>query len=99
MTPRLRWFPISAALLCACGGELPPDDTADTDDLVSCRSIQWWHGYSITSNRKESYGWWDTDLAVWSSTPIQLRHASRSCGVRPQASSADMRCGARAGEA
>src|SRR5438270_5565501 len=78
MTPRLSWLSISAlSLLCACGGELPPDESANTDDLVSCRSIQWWHGYSITSNRKESYGWWDTDLAVSSSTPIQLRHASK----------------------
>ena len=76
--------------LSACGGgeaDLPTDDglggqdeapsmSQSADDLVSCRSIQWWYGY-ITSNRKERYGWWDTDLAVRSSTPIQLRHASK----------------------
>src|SRR5438309_71896 len=69
---------LTAALVatCGCGGALEtemPDDqgqdeaaatSASTDDLVSCRSIQWWYGYWITSNRHESYGWWDTDLAV-----------------------------------
>ena len=62
-----------ALALCACGGEMPEDSqdgTADpssvsADDLVSCRSIQWWYGYRITSNVHES------------STPIQLRHASK----------------------
>ena len=80
-----------AATLSACGGtaddpvaddgltgaDEAPSMTQGTDDLVSCRSIQWWDGYWITSNRKESTGWWDTDLAVSSSTPIQLRHASK----------------------
>jgi hypothetical protein len=77
---------VLAASLCACGGAEMPDDHAQegspsmsqgADDLVSCRSIQWWTGYWITSNVKTGYGWWDTDLAINGSTPIQLRHASK----------------------
>lgn len=88
MTNAKTWLSLSClALAAACGGAIPDEeggpnasaaDTASADDLASCRSIQWWNGgYSITSNRKESYGWWDTDLAVRSSTPVQLRHASK----------------------
>ena len=76
-----------AVLLSGCGGaDLPGDPGAQDEapgtsqganDLVSCRSIQWWTGYWITSNTKTSYGWWDTDLAINGSTPIQLRHASK----------------------
>ena len=69
---------VLALVLSACGGQLPDDGTGQSaDDLASCRSIQWWHGYRITSNRLESTGWWDTDLGVSSSTPVQLRHASK----------------------
>src|SRR5260221_2241684 len=89
MTERVAAAAAVAFSLCACGGADLPDPPSDSagdespsmsqgaDDLVSCRSIEWWYGYWITSNRHESYGWWDTDLAVRSSTPIQLRHASK----------------------
>ena len=55
-----------AVLLSGCGGaDLPGDPGAQDEapgtsqganDLVSCRSIQWWTGYWITSNTKTSYG-------------------------------------------
>ena len=85
MTNAKPWMLIvSLAFSAACGGALPEDAssasgaTETTDDLASCRSVQWWSGaYRITSNTKTRYGWWDTDLALSGSTPIQLRHASR----------------------
>jgi len=41
-----------------------------------CSHVQWWNS-ALTYGPYMSYGWWDTDLAVSTKTPVQLRHASR----------------------
>lgn len=44
--------------------------------VLSCSNVQWWNR-SINYGPYMSYGWWDTDLNVSGSTPVQLRHDSR----------------------
>ena len=40
-----------------------------------CSNVQWWNS-ALTYGPYISYGWWDTDLAVSTHTPVQLRHDS-----------------------
>jgi hypothetical protein len=42
---------------------------------LSCSHLQWWNSYITYFHM--SYGWYDTDLGVAGSTPVQLRHDSR----------------------
>jgi hypothetical protein len=45
-------------------------------NTLSCSNIQWWNT-ALTYGPYMSYGWWDTDLAVPSSSRVQIRHNSR----------------------
>ncbi|HEX9101153.1 MAG TPA: hypothetical protein VF997_03060 [Polyangia bacterium] len=53
---------------------MPGDGTFGIESLLA-----WWHS-RWTWDHWTSYGWDDTDLAVSSSTAIQLRHASKLVG-------------------
>lgn len=50
-------------------------DYCDGGGLL-CSHVQWWNS-AITYGPYVDYGWWDTDLAVSSRTPVQLRHDSQ----------------------
>lgn len=52
-----------------------PDNCAGTGQ-VSCGMVQWWD-VPLTYGPYMSNGWWDTDLAVSSSSKVQLRHDSK----------------------
>jgi hypothetical protein len=64
--------------LAGCGGEVssgsPEDPTADGIRSEESAPLEWWNVYKTSVSM--DYGWWDTDLGVSSSTPVQLRHAS-----------------------
>ena len=67
--------------LTACGGQVSPastpeDGTPDEIRSEESAALKWWNS-AFTSQRWQSFGWQDTDLAVKSSTPVQLRHASK----------------------
>ncbi len=63
--------------VCAQGCKVMPSGTPDyCTGVLSCSHLQWWNTY-ITYGPYQSYGWWDTDLGVSSSTPVQLRHDSK----------------------
>ncbi len=79
--PRMTTKPIAALILAlslaGCGGQIsgsPEDAVSDTRQEESAY-LEWWN--APFTYQSMSYGWHDTDLAVSSSTPIQLRHASR----------------------
>ena len=60
----------------ACPGGWSCDGAhCQAPDRPACDALQWWNTY-ITYEHV-SYGWYDTDLGVRASTPVQLRHASR----------------------
>ncbi len=68
-----------------CGGSCGSCDATSACDgayckelphTLSCSHVQWWNS-ALTYGPYMSYGWWDTDLAVSSGTPVQLRHDSR----------------------
>lgn len=63
------------------GSDVARDDLLRVDlpetyvESLACSHLQWWNSYITYSHM--SYGWHDTDLSVRSSTPVQLRHASK----------------------
>ena len=62
---------------CPDGCSHNPPGVPDTcAGALSCSHVQWWNS-ALTYGPYMSYGWWDTDLAVSSGTPVQLRHASK----------------------
>jgi hypothetical protein len=69
------------ALGGGCGGEVatsegsPEDPSPDGIRGEESAPLQWWN--AAYTSQSMSYGWHDTDLAVSSSTPIQLRNSSR----------------------
>lgn len=69
---------IALAAVAGCGGEVTnassPEQQSDIRQAESL-PLQWWN--AAYTYQSISYGWHDTDLAVSSSTPIQLRHASK----------------------
>ncbi len=62
----------------SCGSGYSCDGAYCKQDphVLSCSSVQWWNR-PLTYGPYMNYGWWDTDIAVSSSTPIQLRHDSK----------------------
>jgi hypothetical protein len=55
---------------------MPPGQPDYCHGIAQCSLLQWWN-QSINYGPYVSYGWWDTDLNVSSSHPVQLRHDSR----------------------
>jgi hypothetical protein len=66
-----------AANVCTKGCKVMPQGVPDyCVGVLSCSNLQWWNT-GLTYGPYMSYGWWDTDLGVSSSTPVQLRHDSK----------------------
>ncbi len=61
---------------CADGFACDGAYCREVTGTLSCSNIQWWNS-ALTYGPYMSYGWWDTDLAVPSSSRVQLRHNSR----------------------
>ena len=67
---------------CASTCHVSPPGTADYclgaagSGSLLCRYVQWWD-VRLTYGPYMLGGWWDTDIAVSSGSPVQLRHASR----------------------
>lgn len=65
------------ATMCGKGCNASPPGVPDYClGIVACSMEQWWNT-GLTYGPYMSYGWWDTDLAVSASTPVQLRHDSK----------------------
>ena len=65
------------ATVCAHGCFAAPAGTPDyCVGELSCGNVQWWNT-ALTYGPYQSYGYWDPDLAVSASTPVQLRHDSK----------------------
>lgn len=66
-----------SAQLCASGCAVMPNPDPDyCHGALSCGHVQWWNT-ALTYGPYQSYGWWDTDLAISKDTPVQLRHDSK----------------------
>jgi hypothetical protein len=65
------------ATVCGKGCAVMPAGTPDyCKGEVACSMVQWWNS-ALTYGPYMSNGWWDTDLAVSSSSNVQLRHDAR----------------------
>jgi hypothetical protein len=69
---KLCWYGCEGGV-CNAPPPPPPPPTG-----LKCENLQWWNS-ALTSSSKP--GWWDTDLAVSSGTPVVLRHDSRLDGT------------------
>jgi len=66
-----------AATTCNLGCSAQPPGTPDFClGVLSCSNQQWWNT-ALTYGPYQSYGWWDTDLAVSHDTPVVVRHDSK----------------------
>ncbi len=66
-----------AASACNLGCSVEPAGTPDfCIGVLSCSNEQWWNT-ALTYGPYQSYGWWDTDLAVSHDTPVVVRHDSK----------------------
>jgi hypothetical protein len=62
----------------SCGAGMACDGAycKEIPHVLSCSHVQWWNSPLTYGPYVSGSGWWDTDLAVSSSTPVQLRHDS-----------------------
>jgi len=75
-------IPFFALAIAGCGapevdgaGTTPEDPTAEGLRTEESEALKWWN--SAYTSQSMDYGWHDTDLAVSSSTPIQLRNPAK----------------------
>lgn len=59
----------------SCNGGTVCDGAYCLEDNGACGRLQWWN--SGLSDSRDKGAWWDTDLYVSGSTPVQLRHAAQ----------------------
>ena len=83
--------PAGQADYCESGGTGGAGGQGPGGGTVDCNAKQWWNA-AITYGPYQDYNpgsgvtyWWDTDLAVSASSPVQLRHDSKLVaeGVHP----------------